>query len=144
MSERHPIVAVTGSSGAGTTTVRHAFHDIFRREGITAAFVEGEAFQRYEFEERMRLIRQAQSEGRALSLFGPEMHQLDRLETFFKEYSEHGTGRFGNMSRPTTRTCSDCLPALSRPGRRCLRKPIYWSTKASTAAWSLVPGPAEQ
>ncbi len=93
MSERHPIIAVTGSSGAGTTTVRHAFQDIFRREGIAAAFVEGEAFQRHELAERMRLIRQAQTEGKALSLFGPEMHQLDRLENFFKEYSERGTGQ---------------------------------------------------
>jgi phosphoribulokinase len=100
MSERHPIVAVTGSSGAGTTTVRHAFHDIFRREGITAAFVEGEAFQRYELEERMLLIRQAQAEGRPLSLFGPEMHQLDRLETFFKEYAEHGGGQIREYVTP--------------------------------------------
>ena len=29
MSKKHPIVAVTGSSGAGTTTVKHAFGDIF-------------------------------------------------------------------------------------------------------------------
>ncbi len=100
MSERHPIVAVTGSSGAGTTTVRHAFLDIFRREGITAAFVEGEAFQCYELEERMRRIREAQAEGRAISLFGPEMHQLDRLEAFFKEYSEHGTGQIREYVTP--------------------------------------------
>ena len=100
MSERYPIVAVTGSSGAGTTTVRHAFQDIFRREGITAAFVEGEAFQRYELEERMRRIRQAQAEGKMLSLFGPEMHQLDRLEAFFKEYAEHGTGQIREYVTP--------------------------------------------
>ena len=93
MSERHPIIAVTGSSGAGTTTVHHAFLDIFRREGISAAFVEGDAFQRYGFEERMRLIRQAQAEGKSLSLFGPEMHQLDRLEALFKEYAERGSGQ---------------------------------------------------
>ena len=48
MSNTYPIVAVTGSSGAGTTTVRHAFADIFRREGIKAAFVEGDSFRRYD------------------------------------------------------------------------------------------------
>lgn len=33
MSERHPIISVTGSSGAGTSTVKHTFDQIFRREG---------------------------------------------------------------------------------------------------------------
>ncbi|MBI3547154.1 MAG: phosphoribulokinase [Gammaproteobacteria bacterium] len=92
MSEKHPIVAVTGSSGAGTTTVRHAFQDIFRREKICAAFVEGEAFMRYERDEANRLIQQAQAQGKTLSLFGPEMHELERLESLFKKYAEHGTG----------------------------------------------------
>jgi phosphoribulokinase len=93
MSIKYPIVAVTGSSGAGTTTVRHAFQDIFRREGISAAFVEGDAFLRHESEESNRLIRQAEIEGKMLSLFGPEMHQLERLEALFKEYAERGTGQ---------------------------------------------------
>ena len=34
MSEKHPIIAITGSSGAGTTTVQHTFEQIFRREGL--------------------------------------------------------------------------------------------------------------
>jgi len=93
MSDKHPIVAVTGSSGAGTTTVRHTFHDIFRREKIAAAFVEGEAFMRYERDEANRLVRAAQAQGKTLSLFGPEMHELEKLETMFKEYAEHGTGQ---------------------------------------------------
>src|SRR3989344_393274 len=92
MSKKFPIVAVTGSSGAGTTTVRHAFHDIFRREGISGAFVEGNAFLRYEGKEMNRLIREAQAQKKNLSHFGPELNQFDRLEALFKEYSEHGTG----------------------------------------------------
>ena len=92
MSNKFPIVAVTGSSGAGTTTVRHAFHDIFRREGISAEFVEGDAFFRYDRAEMDQIIAQAQTEGRLLSHFGPELNQLDRLETMFREYSERGTG----------------------------------------------------
>ena len=93
MSKKYPIVAVTGSSGAGTTTVRHAFQDIFRREGISAAFVEGDAFLRYERGEMDRIIREAQIEGKNLSHFGPETNLFDRLEALFKEYSEHGTGQ---------------------------------------------------
>ncbi len=71
MSSKFPIVAVTGSSGAGTTTVQQAFKDLFRREGISAAFVEGDAFLLHEREESNRLIRQAQAEGKTLTLFGP-------------------------------------------------------------------------
>ena len=37
MSKRHPVVAVTGSSGAGTSTVKRAFEHIFARESITPA-----------------------------------------------------------------------------------------------------------
>ena len=48
MSKKHPIVAVTGSSGAGTTTVKRAFEHIFYRDGITAAVVEGDSFHRYD------------------------------------------------------------------------------------------------
>lgn len=92
MSSKFPIVAVTGSSGAGTTTVRHAFHDIFRREGISGAFVEGNAFLRYEGKEMNRLIREAQARGENLSHFNPKLSQFDRLEALFKEYSERGTG----------------------------------------------------
>jgi len=92
MLKKFPIVAVTGSSGAGTTTVRNAFHGIFRREGISGAFVEGNAFLRYEGKEMDRLIREAQAQEKNLSHFGPELNQFDRLEALFKEYSEHGTG----------------------------------------------------
>jgi phosphoribulokinase len=92
MSSKFPIVAVTGSSGAGTTTVRHAFHDIFRRESISGAFAEGNAFLRYEGKEMDRLIREAWERGENLSHFSPKLNQFDRLEALFKEYSEHGTG----------------------------------------------------
>jgi len=43
MSRKHPVIAVTGSSGAGTTTVKRAFENIFRREKISAAVVEGDS-----------------------------------------------------------------------------------------------------
>ena len=92
MSQLHPIVAITGSSGAGTTTVRQAFQDIFRRQNITAAFVEGEAFLRYERDEMNRFIGKSQAEGKHYSHFGPEANLFNRLETLFKEYGENGSG----------------------------------------------------
>ena len=91
MSKKHPIVAVTGSSGAGTTTVKHAFQDIFRREGIKAAFMEGDAFLRYDRDEMNRVIERAHAEGKCVSHFGPEANLFDKLEATFKEYAEHGT-----------------------------------------------------
>ena len=92
MSQLHPIVAITGSSGAGTTTVRQAFQDIFRRQEIHAAFVEGEAFLRFERDEMNRFIAKGPAEGRHYSHFGPEANLFARLETLFKEYGETGGG----------------------------------------------------
>ena len=50
MSARHPVIAITGSSGAGTTTVTTTFQQIFRREGVKAVIVHGDAFHRYDRE----------------------------------------------------------------------------------------------
>lgn len=47
VSLRHPIIAVAGSSGAGTSPIMQTFQQISRREGVTAAFVEGGSFHRY-------------------------------------------------------------------------------------------------
>jgi phosphoribulokinase len=92
MSKQHPIIAITGSSGAGTTTVRVAMEHIFRRDGINAVTVEGDSFHRYDRLEMQRQVEQALREGRHLSHFGPEGNLFDRLEALFMEYSERRTG----------------------------------------------------
>ena len=117
MSNKFPIVAVTGSSGAGTTTVRHAFHDIFRREGIAAEFVEGDAFFRYERAEIDRRIAAAQAEGKTLSHFGPELNQFDRLEALFKEYSGRGSGMVRHYVTEETREEIGLPPGSFTPWR---------------------------
>jgi phosphoribulokinase len=93
MSTRHPVVAVTGSSGAGTTTVTRTFQHIFRREKINAALVEGDAFHRYDRAEMRQRIADAQKTGRTLSHFGPEANLFAELESLFKGYGETGRGR---------------------------------------------------
>lgn len=94
MSQKHPIISVTGSSGAGTTTVKHTFEQIFRRENIKAAFVEGDAFHRYDREEMKKVIADAEADGNShLSHFGPETNLLEELERTFHCYGETGTGR---------------------------------------------------
>jgi phosphoribulokinase len=94
MSTRHPIIAVTGSSGAGTTTVMNSFSHIFRRDGIRAQVIEGDSFHRYNRAEMRERVRQADSgEGPPISHFGPEANLLDELARTFHEYGETGVGK---------------------------------------------------
>ncbi|MFO1380343.1 MAG: phosphoribulokinase [Chitinivorax sp.] len=93
MSVRHPIVAVTGSSGAGTTSVTKTFQHIFRRERINAAIVEGDAFHRYDREGMKAATREANAAGNLnFSHFGPEANLLRELEGLFSEYAASGSG----------------------------------------------------
>lgn len=93
MSAKHPVIAITGSSGAGTTTVKGTFAQIFRRKGVRAAIVEGDAFHRYDRAEMRAMLEDAHAEGRALSHFGPEGNLFEELELLFRSYGERGTAR---------------------------------------------------
>jgi phosphoribulokinase len=90
MSRKHPIIAVTGSSGAGTTTVKRVFENIFRREGIGAAVIEGDAFHRYERKEMKERIAAGDRDGRHVSHFGPDTNEWAMLEKQFRAYGETG------------------------------------------------------
>ncbi len=92
MSLEHPIVAVTGSSGAGTSTVRNAFEAIFRRQEITPVYVQGDSFHRYSRSEMVEAIRSAHEDHRTISHFGPDGNLFDRLEQLFRAYADSGTG----------------------------------------------------
>jgi phosphoribulokinase len=89
VSKSHPIIAVTGSSGAGTSSVKVASEHIFRRERVLAAMVEGDSFHRYDRDEMERL----RMAGDRVTHFGPEGNVFDKLEALFQEYAAHGTGR---------------------------------------------------
>ncbi len=94
MSIKHPIISVTGSSGAGTSTVKHTFEQIFRREGITAATIEGDAFHRYDRADMKKAMADAGKAGNNnFSHFGPEANLLEELETVFKTYGQSGGGK---------------------------------------------------
>jgi len=92
MSAAHPIIAITGSSGAGTSTIRDAFAEIFLREKIRAAFVSGDSFLRYDRKEMAEAIKAANKKNRPISHFGPDVNRFDLLEKLFKIYSETGQG----------------------------------------------------
>ncbi|HHS96447.1 MAG TPA: phosphoribulokinase [Chloroflexi bacterium] len=93
MSVKHPIIAVTGSSGAGTTTVKVAFEHIFRRDGIHPVVVEGDSFHKYDRAAMKQAIEEFAEQGKNLSHFGPDANLFDKLEELFREYSETGTGK---------------------------------------------------
>jgi len=94
MSAKHPIIAVTGSSGAGTTTVMKSFAYIFRREGIKAQIIEGDSFHRYDRVDMRERVRIADSGASApISHFGPEANLLDELAATLAEYGATGGGR---------------------------------------------------
>ncbi len=91
MSLKHPVIAVTGSSGAGTTTVKQAFENIFRREDIKAAVVEGDSLHklnRVEF--RAAVVEATKAGNNHFSHFGPESNHFDKIEEMFKVYGETG------------------------------------------------------
>ncbi len=113
MSEQHPIIAITGSSGAGTTSVTRTFEQIFRRDAVKAVIVEGDSFHRYDREEMNAKAAEAERAGNAhFSHFGPENNLFDELEGLFDSYGRSGTGR----RRQYLHDEDEAAPFEQRPG----------------------------
>jgi phosphoribulokinase len=113
MSERHPIIAITGSSGAGTSSVTRTFENIFRREQVKAAVIEGDSFHRYDRKEMRLRAAEAEREGnKHFSHFGPENNLFAELEGLFRSYAESGTGR----SRKYLHDPVEAAPYQQEPG----------------------------
>ncbi len=94
MSEEFPIIAITGSSGSGSSSMTRAFEHIFYRERIKAAYIQGNAFHRYGRKEMKQAARQAREEGWQLSHFSPEANYLEKLDSLFFQYAATGTGMY--------------------------------------------------
>ena len=94
MSIKHPIVAITGSSGAGTTTVMSSFKHIFRRDGIKAQVLEGDSMHRFDrMAMRAEMKNQMDAGNNNFSHFGPEANLLTELAEVFKVFGETGGGK---------------------------------------------------
>jgi phosphoribulokinase len=93
MSKKHPVISVTGSSGAGTTTAKRALEHIFFRDDINPVVVEGDSFHRYDRMAMREAVAKAVEEGSDLSHFGPEANLFDKLEEMFRVYGETGGGK---------------------------------------------------
>jgi phosphoribulokinase len=113
MSEKHPIIAITGSSGAGTSSVTKTFENIFRRENVKAAIIEGDSFHRYDrMEMRARQLEAEQAGNGHFSHFGPENNLFPELEGLFASYAANGTGRF----RKYLHDAVEAKPFAQEPG----------------------------
>lgn len=94
MSVKHPIISVTGSSGSGTTSIHYIFQQIFRRENITSAYVQGDAFHRYDRAQMRDAFIKAEATGNNhFSHFGPEANLFEKLEDVFRTYAHSGSGQ---------------------------------------------------
>jgi phosphoribulokinase len=113
MSERHPIIAITGSSGAGTTSVTRTFENIFRRESVKAAVIEGDSFHRFDRKEMKLKQAQAEQAGdRNFSHFGEQNNLFAELEGLFRSYAASGTGQ----CRKYLHDHEEALPYKQEPG----------------------------
>ncbi len=113
MSDLHPIIAITGSSGAGTTSVTRTFQNIFRRESVNAVVIEGDSFHRYDRAEMKEKMAEAEAAGNHhFSHFGSENNLFEELEALFKSYSETGTGRY----RKYLHDDAEAAPYSQEPG----------------------------
>jgi phosphoribulokinase len=112
MSVKHPVISVTGSSGAGTTTVKRAMMYIFERAGIKPAIVEGDSFHRYDRLQMRAAMAEAEQHGKNLSHFGAEANLFAELEALFKHYSETGSGK----TRLYLHDESEAAPFGQKPG----------------------------
>lgn len=93
MSKKHPIVVVTGSSGAGTSSVKRAFEEIFRSQALNPATIEGDCFHRFDRSTMDMELMKARAEGLRLTHFGPEGNLFEELEAVFREYGDSGSGK---------------------------------------------------
>ena len=93
MSKKHPVIVITGSSGAGTSTVKKALEGIFYRNKIKPAVIEGDSFHRYDRDGMLEKMDQASRAGLSLSHFGEMANLFERLEALFRTYGETGGGQ---------------------------------------------------
>lgn len=135
MSAKHPIISITGSSGAGTTSVKRVFEQIFRREKIEAAFIEGDAFHRYDRTGMKTKVAEEEKNGNPnFTHFNAEANELEVLQEVFAEYGRKGKGRTRTYVHDEEEAEQDNSPPGTFTPWREFGKATCCSTKGCTAA----------
>lgn len=135
MSAKHPVIAVTGSSGAGTTTTSLAFRKIFAQLNLHAAEVEGDSFHRYTRPEMDMAIRKARDAGRHISYFGPEANDFGLLEQTSLNTVRAAKGNLANICIPTMKPYRGIRYREHSPPGNLYQNPLmYCFMKVYTAA----------
>ena len=93
MSNKHPVISVTGSSGAGTTFVKQAFEKIFDKKSLKVVVIEGDSFHQYERADMKEMVAKSRQTNRVLTHFSEHANHFDKLESLFKQYGQNGTGK---------------------------------------------------
>ncbi len=112
MSAKHPIISITGSSGAGTTSVKRIFDLIFRREKIEAAYIEGDAFHAFDRVAMKEKISAATLQGKNFTHFHEDANLLEKLEEVFESYGRNGSGETRHYVHDT----EECVIFGAEPG----------------------------
>ena len=136
MSIKHPIIAITGSSGAGTTSVKMTFEQIFRREKINPVYIEGDAFHRWN---RLEMREQMKEAGRRgdnhYSHFGPDGQSVRGAREDIRRLLRNRRRAHPHLHPRRARGRAAQLPARepSRLGANSSRAQTCSSTRACTA-----------
>ena len=121
MSAKHPIIAITGSSGAGTTSVTRTFENIFRREGVAAALIEGDSFHRHDRQAMKAAMAEAEKNDKPhFSHFGEDANLFGELQELFRSYAETGQGQ----SRKYLHNEEEAAPYKQPPGTFTAWEPL--------------------
>ena len=137
MSVKHPIIAITGSSGAGTTSVKMTFEQIFRREKINSVYIEGDAFHRWSRTEMREKMKEAAARGdNHYSHFGPDANLFEELDRTFSDYARKGTGKTRTYIHDAAEAeLHGSRRAYSRRGESWSLVPTCCFMRACTVAW---------
>ncbi|TJW69562.1 MAG: phosphoribulokinase, partial [Mesorhizobium sp.] len=106
-------------SRAGTTSVKRIFEQIFRRENVSAAFIEGDAFHRYDRAGMKAKVAEQEKMGNPnFTHFHAEANELETLQEIFEEYGRRGSGRTRTYVHDDEEAkLYDCAPGCFTPWR---------------------------
>jgi hypothetical protein len=134
---KHPIIAVTGSSGAGTTSVTRTFEHIFRASASTRRSSRATVPPLRPRRDEGAMAEAAQQGNKHFSHFGPRTNLFPSSRRCSGPTARRARGKRRKYLHDEEEAApyKQPSPARSRPGRTSPGRPTCCSTKACTARW---------